>query len=129
FPSGTMLNSGQVAVVTGRKDSFLAAYYGGDPSNFDLLINSPLLFEVADSDFNTETDMIHLNNDGPGDFNWGMTNSSTTNGEFNVLFKWDGTEDLVKDVDLVGWGNPTGTPSNIWDPQTTGGLNNTPYLP
>lgn len=104
FPAGTILPSGGVAVVTCHATRFLTEYFGGSLANYGAG-PSKLLFEVAESDASV-ANMTSLNTNPDSQ---GQTNFSRTNGaEFLVLFQWDGSSDLVKDLDIVSWGAPTG---------------------
>lgn len=86
FPSGTMINAGQVIVV------------GMRGIHFDSVFTKFPDFEIVNTDPNV-VDMVALKVD---------ANPTLTNaGEGIVLFYWDGTSDLVKDVDLFNAGKPS----------------------
>lgn len=103
FPTGTSIAPGKVVVVTQDAATFLNEYFGGSLAAFTGQAGSPQLFEVTPSDA-VVADMINFNTNAttPGTF------SKTNGGEFVVLFNWDQTSDLVKDVDVIQWGAPTG---------------------
>ncbi len=107
FPAGTILQPGRVAVVTQDAVTFLGEFFGGDLNAFTSQPGSPQLFEVTDSN-PLVPDMVNLNSNATTPGNFGKTNGSATNGEHMVLFYWDQSSDLVKDVDIIQWGNPTG---------------------
>ncbi len=134
FPEGAMLGSGQVAIVVGKADTFLTNHFGGALSNYTGQAGAPLIFEVNESD-GAVPNMRDLQNAGdptatpPVLATWNFTNASATNGEFAVLFFWDGTANLVKDVDIVSWGDaPTG--GNLFAPKTatSPGANGATYV-
>lgn len=129
FPSGHTLQPGQVAVVCGGAQNFLAEFFSGQPSSaYFSLAGNPLLFEIGETD-GTVPNMTAHNSNATQPLAWSLTNPSATNGEFMVLFHWDGASDLVQDVDIVCWGNQiSGT--NMFAAKTTSdtGANGTPYL-
>jgi len=108
FPAGTNLAPGKVAVVCQDAVTFLGEFFGGSLTAFTSQAGSPQLFEVTDSD-PLVPNMINFNSNAttPGNFN--KTNGAAANGEHMVLFEWDQTSDLVHDLDIIQWGNPTGT--------------------
>lgn len=106
FPAETMLLPGSVAVVTQSATQFFTetgASYGGTAAGFASQAGSPLLFEIADTD-PAVPQVINLRQGAPDPVTFHMQND----GEFVVLMYWDGMSDLVSDVDIVGWGVPTG---------------------
>lgn len=105
FPAGYTLQPGQVAVVTGGATVFNNDFFSVNPSPFTGAAGAPLLFEVENTD-STVPDMISANTFPTSPLNFSLTNASGTNGEFVVLFYWDGVSDLVRDVDMVSWGKP-----------------------
>lgn len=105
FPAGSVLQPGQVAVVTGGAQVLLDIFYGGSKTQYDTDTGGALLFEVENTSVETP-EMIALNNDAEKPLNFGLTNAGTTNGEFVILFYWDGASFNVRDVDMAAWGAP-----------------------
>lgn len=88
FPNGTSIAAGGVAVIAFDGDAFATSFgFAAD-------------FEIFGTDAGT-ADMIGTNVGASA----GLTNS----GENAVLFTWDGSSDLVTDVDMVNIGTPTAT--------------------
>lgn len=91
FPDGAQMPPGEVAIVTRDASAFKSTYpgdWGGE-----------LLYELIDSDGDTTNDMRSIDVGGSSGF--------TDGGEGIVLFEWDGTSDLVRDVDMMRLGQPT----------------------
>jgi hypothetical protein len=107
FPSGFSLAPGKVAVVCQDAVTFLDEFFGNNLATFTSQPGSPLLFEVIDSDPNVPN-MINFNSNATNPGSFGKTNAAAANGEHMVLFNWDQTSDLVRDLDIIQWGNPTG---------------------
>ena len=77
--------------------------YGGTAAGFASQAGAPLLFEIADT-APAVPQMINLRVGVPDVLTFQKQNT----GEFVVLMYWDGATDLVADVDIVGWGFPSG---------------------
>lgn len=117
FPPGYTIPSGGVVVVTWRAQSFLNDHFGGDLNAFTAQPGNPQLFETATNTVEPVADNGPLTHPGvPDMISYDPTtnlvdkvNFSRTNGnEFIGLIYWDGVSDLVKDVDFVSWGTPSG---------------------
>ncbi len=108
FPAGATIAPRGVVVVTRDAVSFLNEFFTDSLPAFTGQERSPQLFEIAESDA-AVSNMVNLNS------NTGLF-SKTNSGEFVILFQWDGVSDLVKDVDMVAWGSPTG--GNAFAPKT-----------
>ncbi len=68
------------------------------------------LFEDASGDTIPELEEIFAGSIGAPDATFGVLtnyNNDTGNGEVLVLYYWDGTSDLVTDIDVLVWGNGT----------------------
>jgi len=97
FPTFAYLNPGQRAVICVTKQGYFAS---GNPPPV-----GALFLEMRDSNLDPSDDMIILSPASVFPVIGGMlTNPSGTNGEWVVLFCWDGTTDLVCDVDYASWG-------------------------
>lgn len=106
FPAATVLRPGGVAVVTQSASQFFAetgTAYGSTAAGFAAQAGAPLLFEIADTD-PAVPQMVNLRTGVPDPLVFQKQND----GEFVVLMYWDGMSDLVSDVDIVGWGAPSG---------------------
>jgi hypothetical protein len=103
FPIGTSLAPGKVAIVAYSGTTFLTEFFGGNLSTFTSQAGTPQLFEVFNSSPSIP-DMISFNTNATNANNLNKTNA----GEFELLFYWDQTSDLVRDVDVIQWGAPTG---------------------
>lgn len=136
FPTGTILQSGQVAVICGKagpstggtdqSSGFLWSpavvnTSGGGLANYKAQAGNPLIFEIegglpttpAPPADNPEVpNMVSVSSNTTGDKTWNFTNAAADNGEFVALFWWDGVADLVKDVDIIVYGGSTGASSN-----------------
>lgn len=106
FPPGSVLEPGQVAVVTGGAQVLLDIFYDGSKARYDKETSGALLFEVENTS-EEAPNMIALNNDVEKPLNFNLTNVSDKNGEFVILFYWDGKSATVRDVDIAAWGSPT----------------------
>ena len=97
FPTFAYLNPGQRAVICVTKQGYFAS--GNPPPG------AALFLEMKDSNSNSSDDMIIMSPASVFPLSGGMlTNPSGTNGEWVVLFCWDGTTDRVCDVDYASWG-------------------------
>lgn len=127
FPAGHTLAPGQTAVVVQSARILAYDYYGIYSSNVTLADlqpffdqqGSPLLFEVTNPDnphpagksvdgipkMEILTNNTFANSNDATSRKWNLT--LTNGGEFVCLFYWPTTEPLVKDVDIVAWGNPS----------------------
>ncbi len=116
FPPGSTIEPGEVILVVKSELGFLASFGGlGGLAGFcttkifamDALVHPPTVFtpmiDAAGSSLGTSSV-------GGGDIagpTGAMTNPSATNGEWVVLYQWDGVSDLVCDVDYASWGDGT----------------------
>ena len=91
FPAGTLMRPGQVITVAMAANTYIAAY--GLQPNFELPPSTDA--SVPDMDFAFQGSIGFGHGFDPG-------------GEAAILFYWDGQSDLVKDVDIVRLGNPSG---------------------
>ncbi len=102
FPSNTMLAAGQIAVVTLDASTFLleaGSSFGGTVPGFKAQPGSPLLFEIKDSN-PAVPDMVNYKAAAPNPNTFLKDNA----GEFVALIYWNGSSDLVSDIDMVRWG-------------------------
>jgi len=99
FPPGTSLSPGRTIVLCVTK----AGYFGsGMPVP---AATAQYFLEMKDSNGNPADDMIIKTTNSAFPVTGGnLTNPSTTNGEWVVLFCWNGTSDLVCDIDYASWG-------------------------
>ena len=104
FPPGLHLAPGQNALVCVTKKGFAGS--GATPGG------AAIFLEMADSNLNPADDMIQVATGSVFPLTGGMlTNPSNTNGEWVVLYCWDGASDLVCDADYASWGaNSLGNP-------------------
>lgn len=105
-PSAPALPAGGVVTVTANAQQFLLTFFddGTSPTDFDHLLSlytsqpgNPKLYEMYDS-LPQVPNMTNLNADPTSG---SMNESHTDTGENVILFYYDGTSDLVKDVDQV----------------------------
>jgi hypothetical protein len=98
FPAGLSLSPGRVLLLCVTKAGFAGsgAVLTGVPQYF---------LEMRDTNANTTDDMILMTTGSSFLVTGGsLTNASTSNGEWVVLYRWNGTSDLVCDVDYASWG-------------------------
>jgi PKD domain-containing protein/Big-like domain-containing protein len=122
FPPGTFLDPGEVLLVVKSELGFLTTFGGlagwnsfcaanapsGSCTNkifaMDNRVHPPSVFtpmiDAAGSSLGTSAVGGGDIADGTGVF----TNPGPTNGEWVVLYQWDGASDLVCDVDYASWG-------------------------
>jgi len=119
FPPGATIQPGEVVLIVKSELGFLTTFggvggLGGICTSkifaMDNLVHPPSLFtpmiDAAGSSLNTS-------GVGGGDIAGtagALTNPSAINGEWVVLYRWDGVSDLVCDVDYASFGD--GTASN-----------------
>ena len=97
FPAGLMLLPGRTLVLCVTK----AGFFGSGAS----AAAAQIFLEMKDSNQNTTDDMIPVATGTTFPVTGGMfTNPATTNGEWIVLYCWDGASDRVCDVDYASWG-------------------------
>ncbi len=103
FPAGLSLNPGRTAVVCVTKTGFAASGASAPGAQYFL--------EMTNTNGNTSDDMVNVATGSVFPVTGGMfTNPSATNGEWVMLFCWDGVSDRVCDVDYASWGATS--PSN-----------------
>ena len=116
FPPGATILPGEVVLVVKSELGFLTSFGGvGGLAGIcaskifamDNLVHPPTLFtpmiDAAGSSLGTASV-------GGGDIAGpvgALTNPGPTNGEWVVLYRWDGVSDLVCDVDYASWGDGT----------------------
>jgi DNA/RNA endonuclease YhcR with UshA esterase domain len=88
FPDGATIAPNEVQIIAMNGSGFLTTYPGVTPT-----------YEL----YETDSSIPNMREALPGSINnqGGLTNS----GEVIILYYWDGTSDLVKDVDYVVWGD------------------------
>ncbi|MBI5835998.1 MAG: T9SS type A sorting domain-containing protein [Candidatus Eisenbacteria bacterium] len=97
FPSGLTLLPGRTLVLCVTKAGFAASGASAAGAQYFL--------EMKDSNANPSDDMIPVSTNSVYPLSGGMmTNPSATNGEWVVLYCWDGASDLVCDIDYASWG-------------------------
>jgi hypothetical protein len=108
FPSGTMIQPGQFLTIglgdqqasgAGNGNTFFFSSYGKNPD-----------FEIRNGadDNDGITDMLNLmSSNGFASSSIGTGPGVPNSGEFVVLFHWDGSSDLVQDVDYFAFGGAT----------------------
>jgi len=115
FPTGAVIPARGTLVVCRDSATFLTEFFAGAASAFTGLIGAPQLFELTqDGAGDGVPDMVVAS---------GSLSSFTLSntGEPLVLFQWDGASDLVRDVDVVVWGNgafPNKTGVSVDGPDT-----------
>ena len=92
FPDGASIDPGVYQVVSMKDDSVFTSVYTGVVPDYELIDDSGGADLVPD--------MVSAGAGGIGS-SPGLTNS----GESLMLFYWDGTTDLLQDVDYVVWGD------------------------
>ncbi len=98
FPSGLSLNPGRTLLLCVTKAGYAASggTVGAAAQHF---------LEMRDSNGNPADDMIVMTSGSTFPLSGGnLTNPSATNGEWLVLYCWNGISDLVCDVDYASWG-------------------------
>ncbi len=96
FPIGTTLPARSFLVITGDDVTFAAENFPtGGLAAFEAQPGSPQIFEVS-VDADTVPDLVNVNLTA---FDLSLTNG----GEGVILYYWDGSSDLVSDVDHVCW--------------------------
>ncbi len=97
FPSGLSLLPGRTLVLCVTKAGFAGSGATPGPAQYFL--------EMKDSNANPSDDMTVITTGSSFPVIGGvLTNASTTNGEWIVLFCWNGTSDRVCDIDYASWG-------------------------
>jgi hypothetical protein len=97
FPPGLSLNPGRTLIICVTKAGFFSS--GATPGAAQYFL------EMRDSNGILGDDMTIITTGSLFPVTGGMmTNPSTTNGEWIVLFCWEGTSDLVCDLDYASWG-------------------------
>jgi MYXO-CTERM domain-containing protein len=114
FPAMVIPSRGTV-IVCGDAVSFLNEFFatvGTTPADklaaFRALPGSPQLIETRQASGLTGVPAMTLRSTSGGGF---QSLSLTNGGESAVLFYWDGSSDLIKDVDSVSWVNTTKAPT------------------
>lgn len=111
FPTGAKIPAGGVVCVANSGQESMNRYFNGDYANFTSLPGNPQFFEISETNPNIPQMGTNYNRDSPqyplsdpGTPTEGGNNMSHTDGGENVvLFQWDGSSSLVKDVDMVQW--------------------------
>ncbi|MFM7203266.1 MAG: MopE-related protein [Myxococcota bacterium] len=116
FPVDTIIPAGGVVVVTNHAGNFLLDYFGSDLNKFKALPGSPQLLEVQSSSPDVPNMTVVSNHLVAGQVP--NLNFSNSNGEGAILFYWDGSSDLVKDVDMAFYQPSGGTAPAV--PNKTG---------
>jgi hypothetical protein len=119
FPIGSTIPANGIVVVAALANRFLTDYLDGNLATFTALPGNPQLFQVGEAPPTGVERMrnFHTLATANAQTNFSRTNASATNGEFSVLFYWDGNpSNNVVDIDMVSWGNPTG--GNLIAPKT-----------
>ena len=97
FPNGLSLLPGKTLILCVTKAGFAGSGATPGPAQYFL--------EMRDSNANPADDMVNVATGSTFPLTGGMlTNASTTNGEWVVLFCWNGSSDRVCDVDYASWG-------------------------
>jgi len=96
FPVGAVLPAQSVLVVTKDSDGFVNEFFPAGPGAFSAQPGNPQLFEFS-SDSDGVPNMLNRGS--------GSVLSLSNSGETVILFYWDGSSDLVEDVDIVCWEN------------------------
>jgi len=97
FPIGLALNPGRTLVLCVTKAGFAGSGASAAGAQYFL--------EMRDSNANPTDDMVILTTGSTFLVTGGnLTNPSSTNGEWVVLYCWNGTSDLVCDIDYASWG-------------------------
>ena len=97
FPNGLTLDPGRTLVLCVTKAGF--ANCGASAAGAEYFL------EMKDSNASTTDDMIIMTTGSAFPVTGGnFTNPSSTNGEWVVLYCWNGTSDLVCDIDYASWG-------------------------
>lgn len=108
FPQGFTIPSGGVVVVTTDIGRFIEVNFGVD-ADIDAYYDQPGNPQL----FTTRTDTVWLQPDGttpvPVMLRYGASEilNMTNTGEWTALVYIDGTSELVQDVDIVAWNNPS----------------------
>jgi hypothetical protein len=92
FPDGAMIGPGEYQTVALDGSDAFSSVYGVEPT-----------YELAEDASSADgiPDMREATSGSISDLGRGLTNS----GEVVVLYTWDGSSDLVQDVDYVVWGD------------------------
>ncbi|HEX7878834.1 MAG TPA: lamin tail domain-containing protein, partial [Candidatus Eisenbacteria bacterium] len=102
FPAGLTLDPGRTLIVCVTKAGFAASGASAPLAQYVL--------EMRDSNANPTDDMTILTTVTSIPLIGGMmTNPSATNGEWIVLYCWNGVSDLVCDLDYASWGATSAT--------------------
>ena len=97
FPNGLALLPGNTLILCVTKAGFAGSGATPGPAQYFL--------EMKDSNLNPADDMVNVATGSTFPLTGGMlTNASTTNGEWVVLYCWNGTSDRVCDIDYASWG-------------------------
>jgi len=105
FPPGSQIVPGGIVIVTEDSDDFLFDFFGAQLSTF--LQTGAQLFECV-QDVDSVPDMINWHQQGAG------ARLSITNArEPIILFTYDGSSDIIQDLDTVVWSQGATFPSNI----------------
>jgi len=97
FPAGLTLSPGRTLVLCVTKAGFAGS--GASPGAAEHFL------EMKDSNANPADDMVIMTTGSAFPVTGGnLTNPSTTNGEWVVLYCWNGTSDRVCDIDYASWG-------------------------
>lgn len=94
FPAGTMIPAGGVLTIALDGTGFNTTY--GFDANFEIAASS-----------GTTTDMLDGNTVAGGPGRIGGSAGLTNSGEMVILFSWNGTSDLVQDIDYLLYGTST----------------------
>ncbi|MFO0662118.1 MAG: MopE-related protein, partial [Polyangiaceae bacterium] len=100
FPPNTSIPPKGTIVVASNALAFLTDFFGGSLANFTSLPGSPQLFETFDSTIDVPLMTRWSNSTASG----GNTLTLTNSADSVFLYYWDGSNDLVQDVDIVVWG-------------------------
>ena len=100
FPQGTTIPPHGTIVVCGDSSGFLTEMFGTDDlSKFTGQPGHPQLFETKQDDDDVPNMIYYSGGSSPSPL------SLTNGGEAAILFYWDGSSDLIADVDIVVWKN------------------------
>jgi hypothetical protein len=97
FPPGLRLDPGRTLIICVSKTGFAAS--GASPGGAQYFL------EMRNTNANTADDMTILTTGSVFPLSGGMmTNPGPNGGEWIVLYCWNGTSDLVCDIDYASWG-------------------------
>jgi len=97
FPAGLVLSPGRTLVLCVTKAGYFAS--GGTPGGAQHFL------EMANSNANPSDDMVIMTPNTVFAVTGGLfTNPSNTNGEWVMLYCWNGASDLVCDIDYASYG-------------------------